>query len=321
MNSRQKILAVINPISGTHKKEHIPEMVREKLSAFDVTTVFTQRQHHAYELAEAAVSDGLHGVIAIGGDGTINEVASALCNSNTALAIVPNGSGNGLARHLHIPLDLEKSLDIISQNHIEEIDYCTANSRPFFCTCGVGFDASVSNSFAKGSKRGAFGYVKSAIIEYLKYRCDHYRITTSEGVLSERAFIVACGNASQYGNNAYIAPNADIHDGLIDVTVVLPITPLDTAMLGLLLFSRHIDQDTNIISLRTSELTIERSGSGAFHLDGETLIMPEKIHICCHHKGIKAFTPIIKETKPTILNTIENSFWDFINSVRKELNI
>lgn len=320
---KKKILALINPISGTANKDYLPETIRQIVdsSLFDLSIRFTQRPNHAYQLAKEAAGNGYYGVIAVGGDGTVNETASALCDTDTALGIVPNGSGNGLARHLDIPMDINEALEIINSRNIGQYDYCTANDHPFFCTCGVGFDAQVSAKFAKSGKRGPLSYVKSAVSEYLKYRPQSYRITSPEGTIAEKAFIIACGNASQYGNNAYIAPNADMQDGLIDVTVILPITPLDTAMLGILLFSRHIDQDTNIISFRTPSLTIERDKSGIMHLDGETMMMPEKIEIRCHHLGLKVFTPAKSRPKVTIFNTIESGFWDFVNAIRSELNV
>ena len=317
---KKQILALINPISGTANKDYLPETIRQIVdsSLFDLSIRFTQRPNHAYQLAKEAAGNGYYGVIAVGGDGTVNETASALCDTDTALGIVPNGSGNGLARHLDIPMDINEALEIINNRNIGQY---TANNHPFFCTCGVGFDAQVSAKFAKSGKRGPLSYVKSAVSEYLKYRPQSYRITSPEGTIAEKAFIIACGNASQYGNNAYIAPNADMQDGLIDVTVILPITPLDTAMLGILLFSRHIDQDTNIISFRTPSLTIERDKSGIMHLDGETMMMPEKIEIRCHHLGLKVFTPAKSRPKVTIFNTIESGFWDFVNAIRSELNV
>ncbi len=323
MESKKQILILINPISGTSNKDYLPEIIRQQIdtSVFDLSIRFTQRPNHAYQLAKEASDKGFYGVVAIGGDGTVNETASALCNTDTALGIIPNGSGNGLARHLNIPLSIPDALKIINDRNIGQYDYCTANRHPFFCTCGVGFDAQVSAKFAKNGKRGPLSYVKSALSEYLKYRSQSYKIITPDGIITEKAFIIACGNASQYGNNAYITPNADMQDGLIDVTVILPITPFDTAILGILLFSKHIDQDTNIISFRTPSLTIQRDKPGIMHLDGETLMMPETIEIECHHAGLKVFTPVKAQEKSNIFNTIESGFWDFVNSIRAELNV
>ena len=323
MTNKTKISVIINPIAGKTHNDMLPEILEAKFkhSHYDIEIRHTLHPNHACELAKEAVQKRYKGVLAVGGDGTINEVATALCGTDTALGIIPYGSGNGLARHLKIPLDIEKAIDIILDGDTSPLDYCTANDKPFFCTCGIGFDAQVSDRFAKSRKRGALEYVKSAIAEYLKYRPQRYKITTPTGVITEKAFIIACGNASQYGNNAYIAPNANIQDGQIDVTVILPITPIDTAVLGILLFSKHIDQDTNIISFRTPRLTIERDNAGVVHLDGEPIEMGSTISINCHPSGLKVFTPTKSDDKNNIFSTIESEFWNFVNSVRAELNI
>lgn len=324
MAGKRKILAVINPISGTSNKEFMPETIARCIDPdkFDVVVRFTQHASHATLLTEEAIKEGFYGVIAVGGDGTINEVAAALRDSSTALGIIPCGSGNGLARHLGIPMNVEKALEIINLDNIEALDYCTANDRPFFCTCGVGFDAHVSQKFAEARKRGPLSYIQKTLVEYLKYRCKTYSIEMNDRVVTEKAFVIACGNASQYGNNAFITPRASMHDGLIDVTVIHPFTPLDTAVLGVLLFTRHIDQDTNINTFRTSELTIHRPKPDVMHIDGEPIMMEADIHIKCHKAGIKIFLPVGDgDEKKSLLKPIENGFWDFVTTIREELNI
>ena len=324
MAGKRKILAVINPISGTSNKEFMPETIARCIDPdkFDVVVRFTQHASHATLLTEEAIKEGFYGVIAVGGDGTINEVAAALRDSSTALGIIPCGSGNGLARHLGIPMNVEKALEIINLDNIEALDYCTANDRPFFCTCGVGFDAHVSQKFAEARKRGPLSYIQKTLVEYLKYRCKTYSIEMNDREVTEKAFVIACGNASQYGNNAFITPRASMHDGLIDVTVIHPFTPLDTAVLGVLLFTRHIDQDTNINTFRTSELTIHRPKPDAMHIDGEPIMMDADIHIKCHKAGIKIFLPVGDgDEKKSLLKPIENGFWDFVTTIREELNI
>ena len=324
MAGKRKILAVINPISGTSNKEFMPETIARCIDPgkFDVVVRFTQHASHATLLTEEAIKEGFYGVIAVGGDGTINEVAAALRDSSTALGIIPCGSGNGLARHLGIPMNVEKALEIINLDNIEALDYCTANDRPFFCTCGVGFDAHVSQKFAEARKRGPLSYIQKTLVEYLKYRCKTYSIEMNDRVVTEKAFVIACGNASQYGNNAFITPRASMHDGLIDVTVIHPFTPLDTAVLGVLLFTRHIDQDTNINTFRTSELTIHRPKPDVMHIDGEPIMMDADIHIKCHKAGIKIFLPVGDgDEKKSLLKPIENGFWDFVTTIREELNI
>lgn len=324
MDTRKKLLAVINPISGTANKQYIPETITEVMdeSKWDMMIRFTQRPGHATDLAKQAIKQGYYGVLAIGGDGTINEVAAALRDSDTALGIIPNGSGNGLARHLNIPIDVKRALEEINNDRIEQFDYCMANQHPFFCTCGVGFDAHVSAKFAESKKRGPMSYLKNTLVEYLRYRSEEYSIETAEQVLTERAFVIACGNASQYGNNAFITPNASMQDGLIDVTLIQPFTPLDTAVLGILLFTKHIDQDTNIQSFRTPSLTIHRPKAGVMHIDGEPMMMEANIEVKCVHNGIKIFLPKDGgENKKTFITPIEEGFWNFVTTVRSELNI
>ncbi len=320
---KKTLLAVINPISGTSKKEYVPETLNRFIdkNKFDLKIRFTQRQGHATELTKEAIKEGFYGVIAVGGDGTINEVASALCDSNTALGIIPCGSGNGLARHLGVPVNIEKAIHILNFDNVEHLDYCTVNNQPFFCTCGVGFDAHVSEKFALSHKRGPLTYLQNTLIEYLKYRPQKYHIEMGEEVITEEAFLIACGNASQYGNNAFIAPKASMHDGLIDVTVIHPFTPLDTAIMSFLLFTKHLDQDININTYRVPELTILRDKPGVMHIDGDPVMMDAKLHIKCHKAGIKMLLPISDNVEKSFLSSLEDYFWEFVSTVRGELKI
>lgn len=159
-----------------------------------------------------------------GGDGTINEIARSLVHTDTALGIIPCGSGNGLARHLHIPMEPKKALEVLNEGCLDTIDYGKINGTDFFCTCGVGFDAFVSLKFAHAGKRGLLTYLEKTLQESLKYQPETYELETENGVSKYKAFLIACGNASQYGNNAYIAPQATLTDGLLDVTILEPFT-------------------------------------------------------------------------------------------------
>lgn len=323
VNNKKSLLAIINPISGTTKKEYIPEILYKLVdkNKFDLSIRFTQYQGHATQLTKEAINKSFYGVVAIGGDGTINEVASALCGSNTALGIIPCGSGNGLARHLGIPVNIEKAIHILNTDNVEDMDYCTVNEHPFFCTCGVGFDAHVSEKFAQSGKRGPLSYLQNTLIEYLKYRPQKYTLERKNEIVSEEAFLIACGNASQYGNNAYIAPRASMRDGLIDVTVIHPFTPLDTALMSILLFTRHLDQDINITTYQVPEITIKRDKPGIMHIDGDPVMMEADLYIKCHKGGIKMLLPVTDNIEKSILSNIENHFWNFVNIVRDELNI
>ena len=173
-----KVLFIINPKSGVSKKESLPEIIDNCIDKklFNYQIVNTEYAGHATKLAQQAVKDNFTIVVAVGGDGTVNEVGKALINTNTAMGIIPAGSGNGLARHLDIPVNVKRSLQILNQACIHDLDYGMINDMPFFCTCGMGFDAFISMKFAEAGKRGVITYVQKVLEEGLKYKPDTYQI-------------------------------------------------------------------------------------------------------------------------------------------------
>ncbi len=288
-----KLLAIINPISGIGGKGKMPALIKSKLDAerFDLEVVFTERPGHATLLAQDAAADGCDIVLAVGGDGTINEVGRALCGTNTALAILPCGSGNGLARHLHIPMNAEKALETLNNGVIDLVDYGTVNNHPFFCTCGVGFDAQVSYKFANEDTRGLVTYIKTTISEYFRYRAQHYRITIDGSTIEEKAFVIACCNAAQYGNNALVAPRASMQDGKIDLTVIHSFNLGEAALLSARLFTSNIDRDRHVSIYRGRDIIIERDDEDVMHIDGDPVMMPEVLHITCHPSAMRVVVP------------------------------
>ena len=233
---KKRIRFIVNPISGTQSKKSILELIGKHIDKdkYDFDIVPTRFAGHAIELASIAAAEAVNIVVAIGGDGTVNEVARSLTHTDTALGIIPCGSGNGLARHLQIPMDAKKAIDIINEGAVSLIDYGKINDIPFFCTCGVGFDAFVSMRFAKSGRRGLLTYLENMLQESLIYKPETYEIELNDGHETKtlKAYLIACANASQYGNNAYIAPQASLDDGLIDVTVLEPFTVLDVPALS-----------------------------------------------------------------------------------------
>ena len=288
-----KILAIINPISGIGGKGKMPALIKSKLDAerFDLEVVFTERPGHATLLAQDAAADGCDIVLAVGGDGTINEVGRALCGTDTALAILPCGSGNGLARHLHIPMNAEKALETLNNGVIDLVDYGTVNNHPFFCTCGVGFDAQVSYKFANEDTRGLVTYIKTTISEYFRYRAQHYRITIDGSTIEEKAFVIACCNAAQYGNNALVAPRASMQDGKIDLTVIHSFNLGEAALLSARLFTSNIDRDRHVSIYRGRDIIIERDDEDVMHIDGDPVMMPGVLHITCHPSAMRVVVP------------------------------
>ena len=222
----KNIAFIVNPISGTKAKNRVGKLIREllDLQQFSPTVVVTEYAGHATQLAQHFALEGYYAVVAVGGDGTVNEVASGLIGSNTALGILPNGSGNGFARHLDISTRMNRAIEMLNSSEVINVDYGMVNNQPFFSTCGVGFDAFVSLKFADSGKRGLLTYLENTLHESLTYQPETYEIENEEGTMKFKAFLIACGNASQYGNNAYIAPHASLTDGLMDVTILEPFT-------------------------------------------------------------------------------------------------
>jgi len=317
MDKKKKIVFILNPISGTHNKVVIPQMIASRLDKdkFDYQVKLTEYAGHAADIAKQCAKDNIDIVVAVGGDGTVNEVARSLTHTNTALAIIPCGSGNGLARHLCIPIDIKKSIDIINQCNIEELDYGIINDLPFFCTCGMGFDAFISLKFAESGKRGPITYVENVLKEGLKYKPETYEVIDETGAKKYNAFLIACANASQYGNNAYIAPHASMSDGLLDVIIMEPFTAFDAPQISFDMFNKTLDKNSKIKTFKTKSIRIHRNGPGAIHFDGDPIMTGEDIDVRIENRGIKIVTNINAENHEEQSNFLLNAFSDFFNNI------
>ena len=301
MSLKKQILFIVNPISGTQDKQAILSLINREINRdiFEPTICKTQYAGHAFEIATEASRKNIDFVVAIGGDGTINEIGRALINTQTTMGIIPCGSGNGLARHLHIPMDTHKAIQVINEAHIKRIDYGIIAGHPFFCTCGVGFDAFVSLKFADSGKRGLLSYLENTLQEGLRYKPETYEIENSNGSIKYKAFLIACANASQYGNNAYIAPQASLTDGKMDITILEPFTLLDIPQLSFQLFNRTIDQNSRIKTMRDTKIIIHRNKEGVFHFDGDPTFGGKDLEVEIIPKGLNVLAP----EKPAENNT------------------
>lgn len=312
----KKIIFIVNPISGTQGKEVILNLLDEKIDKerYSWEVVYTEKAGHAIEIAAQAAENKADAVIAIGGDGTINEIGRSLVHTETALGIIPCGSGNGLARHLHIPMEPKKALEIINDGVTDIIDYGKINGTDFFCTCGVGFDAFVSLKFANAGKRGLLTYLEKTLQESLTYQPETYELETEDGSYKYKAFLIACGNASQYGNNAYITPQATITDGLMDVTILEPFTVLDVPSLAFQLFNKTIDQNSRIKTFRCKKLRIHRSKPGVVHFDGDPMQAEENVDIELIQRGLRVIVPRIDAEKDNA-NVLQRAH-EYVNGIK-----
>jgi YegS/Rv2252/BmrU family lipid kinase len=320
MQNRISVWFVVNPISGTTDKSKIVNLIPEymEVSRFDVKIWYTEFRGHAGQIARKAVEEGIKVVVAVGGDGTVNEVARCLIHTNTALGIIPCGSGNGLARHLFIPMNPEGALQVLSTCTIEVLDYGMINDTPFFCTCGLGFDAFVSSKFAKSERRGLLTYIDNTLREGLRYKPDTYEIEIDGEKQHYKAFLIACANASQYGNNVFIAPQASMMDGLMDVTIMEPFTVLEAPQIAIQLFNKTIDKNSRIRTFKCKSLRIHRKSPGVIHFDGDPKEEGTDIEVRLVPKGIHM---VVNTNEQVYTPPLIRAFTDFYNNMNAEINL
>lgn len=310
---------IINPISGTRGKEAIVKLIPEYLDAerFLVEIVYTERSGHAAQLASLAAQQGVDVAVAVGGDGTVNEVARSLVHTDTALGIIPCGSGNGLARHLFIPINPIGALKILSECSIEKLDYGKINSQPFFCTCGIGFDAFISQKFAAAGKRGLMTYVDNTLKGGLTYKPETYQISFDGEEQTYEAFLIACANASQYGNNVFIAPAASMNDGLMDVTILEPFNLLEAPQVVLQLLNKTIDKNSHARTFQCRSLHIHRATPGVVHFDGDPMELGTDIDVELIPQGINV---VVNPQEQTLSLPLLSAFTDIYNNMTIEMD-
>ena len=290
---KRKIVFVHNPISGSHRLIPVIPIIERFVNSnlYDFSIVSTRHKGHATELAREYAAKNYDAVIAVGGDGTVNEVGCGLIGTGTALGIIPCGSGNGLARHLGIPMDPFKAVKWLDKSIFTEIDYGMMDDQPFFCTCGVGFDAKVSDSFSRAGSRGVLTYLESIMKEIATYHNETYKLSFDNSSETFEAFFITCANADQWGNNAFIAPTASLQDGLLDVICAHPFSVVDAPLIAFQLFNKQIDRNPNVSVKKCRRVTITRDSEGPAHFDGEPVMSGKEIHIKLVSGGLKVLLP------------------------------
>ena len=267
---KRKALFIINPISGGKKKDGVQELIEKFLNTdkFTTTTVFSDGVSHANLMAREAVNK-FDLVVAVGGDGTVNEIASAVAGTNTEFGIIPFGSGNGLSRFLGISMDTRKAIRTLSEERVEVIDSCRLNGKLFFNMAGAGFDAHISEVFSHNKKRGVISYIKSSIEEIAKYQPQTYYLNIDGVEYTRDAFMLSFANSSQYGNNAHISPNASVQDGLIDVCIVRKFPLWRFPEMALRMLTRTAEGTKYVEIIQGRHVHVKRNMQGPVHIDGE----------------------------------------------------
>jgi YegS/Rv2252/BmrU family lipid kinase len=294
----EDICFIVNPASGTGKWKGIEESIKAHLDkGFSPKILFTEYAGHATELAKK-YSAKCRIIVAVGGDGIVNEVASGILGGDSILGIIPAGSGNAVAGHLGIPLNHKQAIKCLNKQRVESIDIPMVNDKPFIAIAGTGFDAEIASQFAKDKKRGFYTYIKLSLIEYSGYKPNEYSITIDGKKMVKKAFLISVANGSQYGNKAYIAPEATMKDEWLEVCILKPFPKALGPQLVGRLFLKNINRSRYIKTVKGKEIRIRRTDGlpCGLHYDGEPggftdeiriSMKPDKLRVIAGKKGRK----------------------------------
>ena len=287
----KKILFVINPKAGVKARINIAESINKWLDG-KALAEFLYWENASFDISKAVTEkikkENFDAVVAVGGDGTVNNVARALINTNIPFGILPLGSGNGLARHLKISMNLQKAINVIIDGNAKLIDYCTINNVQFFCTSGVGFDAHIGQLFANSIKRGFKTYTKIVFSEFKKYKAEKYKIIADGKEINTEAFLITIANANQYGNNAFISPLSNISDGLMDVVILKPFNLIYSPLIVSRLFLKKMHNSKFVQTFKAKNVIIYRNEQKPIHFDGEPYIMGKELIFKIFRNSLKA---------------------------------
>jgi len=284
---------IVNPNSGvSRRRRHIRESLLNWAaeSGFDAKIHPTEWPGHAREIARDAGAS-FDCVVAVGGDGTVNEVACGAIESGVPVGIIPCGSGNGLARHLRIPMDPRAAMRVVATGLVRTIDTGTANGYRFVTAMGVGFDAEITRRFNQMSARGLSQYASTGVSAFFNYEPAEYTIVSANGEQHLRAFLIAVSNSDQLGNNAVIAPGARVDDGMLDLVALMPSGIFSSIAMAVRLFARTIDRAAGVTRITGPRFEIRREGDGVIHVDGETRTTGPVIEVEVHPASLRVIAP------------------------------
>ena len=289
---KKNALFIVNPFSGIGRHEEIEHLLEKQLdlSLFTYEVKYTKGQNHAKTLATQAVKDKIDVIVAVGGDGTVNEVAQPIISSDVVLGIIPSGSGNGLARHLNIPVDVSKAIGLINKLNIKKIDTAEVNNQFFVNLAGVGFDALVAKKFAGQKRRGFLKYSQIIIHEYFRYSPKEFKLEVDGKKIKRKALFISFANSDQFGYNTSISPKARVDDGLIDICIMKKHPIWKSVFLPALLLSKKIDKTGFVEIIRAREVNLGQKEQ-TINVDGEPVKMKRPLRIKVVPKSLNVVVP------------------------------
>lgn len=279
--SKLKIRFIVNPISGRSHRNELPSLVERvlNLERFDYDFKVTEYAGHACVLAEEAVHSHYDIVVAVGGDGTINEVGTQLIGTDIALAVIPCGSGNGLSRCLNIPLDPVKALELINRMAVCLIDTVAVNGISFISIAGTGYDAQVADDYARDTRHGFNTYLHYIVKNYFTLGEKQYTLQLADRCFTTKAFFISFANSNQMGYDFPISPKASLWDGKVDICIVRKPNPLELPIMSSFFLSSHIDKSPKVDIMQLPEITIIRPEASAVNIDGESKMLDKNLHV------------------------------------------
>ncbi len=310
LTMKKKLIFIINPISGIGRQKKIEEVVAKHLdhNLFDYEIRYTQRIHHGTEIArEAAEKRECDAIIAVGGDGSVNDVANGLHGHDMTMGIIPCGSGNGLARDLKIPLQLSQAVRIINQYNVSPIDTIQLNDHIYVSIAGVGFDALVARKMKQAKKRGLTAYANIVLNDYPLSKESLFHLNIDGKTWERKAWFISFANSSQFGYNTAIAPLADLSDGLIDICIVKKIPLAHLPLTAPLVYLNHFDLSQHVEIVKAKEVTVLDNEYGWVNVDGEGMRMENTLHFQVHHNALNIIKPVVRHN---LIENIENKIGD-----------
>jgi len=288
-----KILFIINPISGTGKQKSVDALIDKHIDRdkFEYSIVYTKTGGDATKISKEAIGENFNIIVAVGGDGSINEIAKSIVNTNVSLGIIPTGSGNGLANHLHIPIKLIPAIEVINRNKTTNIDTASINKNLFVSIAGMGFDGLISKKYANVNKRGFWPYFRLVTEEFQKYKPKTYKIFIDGKKIMVDALMINFANTDQFGYNTSIAPEAKINDGMIDVAILQKPPLIKIPYLVHLLYHKKIHHSKFMQLIKAKEVVVFQKKKRVVNVDGEAIKLGKRIKVRIKPASLKIIIP------------------------------
>ncbi len=307
---KNNILFIINPISGIGKQKQVEDVIEKVLdqNIYNYEIAYTEYPHHGTLLSLQASIQKKDIVVAVGGDGSINDCVRGLIGTDVTLGIIPAGSGNGLARTLNIPLNMEDAIEVLNKGKTNEIDTIKVNNKIYASIAGIGFDALIAKEFRNTKVRGFNKYLSLILQHYPFYEPQTYRIEYDNQVIEEEALFISFANSNQFGFDTIIAPSAKVDDGFIQVSIVkkVPLVMLPLTVQFLLL--KNFDKSIYVKTFKTKEVIVKNNTSLLVNLDGESVEMEQELKFSINPQSLNIIIP-----KEDVKERKEQSWYSIFN--------